>query len=179
MSRIRRMLPVLLSGSLVAVGLLMVRPSVQAEPTKEEDAALKRTRKQVRMLDDIYKSAIVLITEHYVTEESDLAAGDAFQALFNSMKEKGWHEIRLLDATGEPYDDDNSPKDAFEKSAVKALKGGKEWHEEVITRDGKQLLRAATPLPVVMERCILCHDHYKDVPKGQPIGALSYTIAIE
>lgn len=143
-----------------------------------KDPAVERTRKQVRMLDDLYKTSIVLITEHYIEEDSDLAAGDAFQALFKVMKDKGYHEVRLLDATGEPYDDENTPKKGFERDAVKQLKEGKAYVDRVEEVDGERYLRAATAIPVVMEKCILCHDHYKNVPKGQAIGALSYRIKI-
>ena len=76
-----------------------------AEPsanTAPAEANLERTCKTLRMLDDLYKTAIVLITEHYVDEDSDLAAGEAFKALFATMREKGWHEVRLIDATGRP-----------------------------------------------------------------------------
>jgi hypothetical protein len=149
------------------------------KPDEKSDPALERTRKQVRMLDDLYKTSIVLITENFVEESSDLPAGSAFQALFEAMKKKGWHEVRLLDATGEPYDDDNSPKDDFEIQAVKDLKAGKPYVDQVIEKDGKRYLRAATAIPVVMKKCIICHEHYKDVPEGQAIGALGYTIPIE
>jgi hypothetical protein len=146
---------------------------------KKKDPAVDRTRKQALMLDDLYKTAIVLVTTHYVEETSDLAAGDAFQALFKAMKDKGWHDTRLLDATGEPYDEDNTPKAGFEKAAVEALKKGAASHEAVITKDGKRYLQFATAVPVVLDKCVLCHAHYKDVAKGAPIGALSYTIPIE
>src|SRR3954463_2351947 len=53
------------------------------QSAKSADAAVERARREVRLLDDVYKSAIVLITKHYVTEKSDLAAGDAFKALFS------------------------------------------------------------------------------------------------
>ena len=141
--------------------------------------AVARTRTQVMMLDDLYKTSVVLITEHYVNEDSHLAAGEAAIALFDALKKKGWHEVRLLDATGEPLEDRNSPKDSFEKKAVAQLKAGKFWHEEVVERDGKRYLRAATPIPVVLQKCTLCHENYKSVENGAPIGALSYTIEVE
>jgi len=144
-----------------------------------DDAALARTRKQVMMLDDLYKTAIVLITEHYVDESSDLAAGAAFQKLFDAMRKKGHHDVRLLDATGQPYDDDNSPRDDFEKSAIAALKSGKPMYEQVVMQDGRPHLKLATPIPVVMKKCTLCHAAYEKAATGQPIGALGYTIAIE
>ena len=168
----------------VAAGLIcllagvLLSPVWAADPPKKTPA-LDRTRKQVKMLDDLYKTAVVLITTHYVTEESDLAAGEAAVALFAAMKEKGWHEVRLLDATGDPIEDRNSPKDEFEKTAVGKLKAGESWYEQVVKIEGKRHLRAATPIPVVLEKCIMCHPHYKDVKKGAPIGALSYTLLIE
>ena len=95
--------------------LLLAVPAADGEP-QPADAALERARKQVRMLDDLYKTVVVLITTHYVTEESSLPAGSAAIALFSTMKEKGWHEVRLLDATGSPIVAKNSPQDEFEKS---------------------------------------------------------------
>ncbi len=160
---------------------LLIFSSLQigAAEEKKKRPAVDRARKMGEMLDTLYKNAIVLITTHYVKEDSDLAAGDAFQALFKVMKEKGYHEVRLIDASGEAYDDDNIPRKGFEQAAVKALLGGAKTYEKVIKKDGKRYLQYATPVPVVMDKCIMCHENYRDVPKGQPIGALSYTIPIE
>ena len=147
---------------------------------KASDEAVARARKQVKMLDDLYKTAVVLITTHYVNDEDDLAAGSAAVALFDTMKKKGWHEVRLLDATGEPIEDKNSPKDEFEKAAVAKLKSGESYYEQVVDKDGKPHLRAATPIPVVLDKCVMCHEHYKEFKaKNQIIGVLGYTLPIE
>jgi len=170
---------------LVAAGLLGIALGIgvwagaAAQEKKPEDAAVARTRKQVLMLDDLYKNAIVLITENYVQEDSDLAAGAAFQKLFEAMRKKGHHDVRLLDATGEPYNAKNLPRDEFEKAAVAALKSGKAKYEQITEQNGKRVLRLATPIPVVMKKCTLCHPAYEKAAAGQPIGALGYTIAIE
>ena len=37
----------------------------------------------------------------------------------------------------------------------------------------------ATPLPVVLAKCTMCHEHYKQAKPGEPIGALSYTLRID
>ena len=55
------------------------------------DAVTERTRDTVRMLDDVYKAAVVLITTHYVNDEDDLPAGTAAIALFDAVNKKGWH----------------------------------------------------------------------------------------
>ncbi len=112
----------LLPGLLLAGSTcILLYPGRAAE--EPADPALERTRKQVKMLDDLYKTAIVLITENYVNESSDLAAGDAFQALFKTMKDKGWHEVRLIDATGQPYDDDNAPEEQVRTEGRRQVEG--------------------------------------------------------
>ena len=173
----RRRWAVVLSAIGLALGAFWTLPA--QEKKKTDDPELERTRKQVRILDDVYKTAIVLITENYVDESSDLAAGAAFQKLFDAMKQKGHHEVRLLDATGEPYDPDNTPRDDFEKAAIKALKEGKPFHEQVVQKEGKRFLRVATPIPVVLKKCTLCHPAYEKAKAGEPIGALGYTLVIE
>ena len=143
-----------------------------------EDEAVLRTRKQTRMLDDLYKTAIVLITEHYVKGDEP-AAAVAGKLLWKEMKAKGHHEVRLLDATGDPIEPTNVATDAFEKAALKEIIAGKASVDRVVEKDGKRFLRTATIVPVVMTKCVACHPHYAKVPKGQAIGALVYTLPIE
>ncbi len=181
MTRTQRFLSVSAFLTMAAAGAALLSPATAREKTpkkKGQQPAVERTRQEVRMLDDLYKTAIVLVTENYVTEETDLAAGSAFQALFKVMKDKGHHEVRLLDATGEPYDEDNAPRDEFEKMAIKKLKSGDTWVEEIVEKDGQRYLRVATPIPVVLKKCVMCHANYANAPKGQAIGALGYTIPI-
>ncbi len=167
------------TGILAAVTLILPAGSATIE---SKDAAreksIERTRREVRLLDDIYKTAVVLVTEHYVKDDTSLAAGSAFKALFDAIAKKGWHEVRLVDATGQPYSDLNLPKEGFEKNAIKALLEGKPTYEEVTTENGKTYLQMATAIPVVMDKCIMCHENYRDVPKGKAIGALSYKLPL-
>lgn len=149
----------------------------QSAPTA--DPALAAARQQLHMLDDLYKTAIVLITEHYVNKETDLSGATAAKALFSAMKEKGHHEVRLIDATGTPYNDENLAKDKFEKKAVEELKTGKATYEQVETHDDGRYLRFATAVPVVMDKCVMCHESYKDAKPGEAIGALTYTLKIQ
>lgn len=143
------------------------------------DAAVERARREVKMLDDIYKTAVVLITEHYVKTDADLSAASAFKALSAEISRKDWHDARLVDATGQPYSDLNLPKDGFEKKAIARILKGDAAVDEVITENGRRYLLAATAVPVVMEKCIMCHENYREVEKGKAIGALSYKIPIQ
>jgi hypothetical protein len=154
-------------------------PALPAAPDKPDPAAAERARKTVRMLDDIYKTAIVLITDKYVKDKRDYPAGRAAIKWFADISKKGSHRIRLIDATGEPYGAANVAEDDFDKEGVKQLKAGKAYYEQLIQEGGKPYLRAITPVPVVMDKCVLCHENYKGVKKGEPVGALTYTVPVE
>ncbi len=180
MSRFLRLISVSLSLSLgLAACVLWAQTPSKSTAADDSDPAVARARKQVRMLDGIYKNAIVIVTTNYVTEKSDVPAGQAFKQLFEVAKKQGWHEVRLLDATGDPYEPANAPETAFEKRAIKELVAGKDYVDEVVQRDGKRFLHVATAIPVVMKKCVLCHENYAKVPDGKAIGALGYTIPIE
>ena len=77
------------------------------------------------MLDEVYKTYIVLITEEYVDDPSVLPAATLSKRVFKSMNKKGWHKARLLDATGTPFNPENNPVDAFERDAINAMISGK------------------------------------------------------
>jgi hypothetical protein len=157
---------------------LFSRPAVSAGT--EKDAEVDRARQQVKMLDDLYKTAVVLITEHYVQEDSDVPAGTAAKKLFEAMKAKGWHEVRLIDATGQPIEEQNAPQKGFETKALEKLNAGETFVDEVAIIDNKRYFRAATPIPVVLDKCVMCHEHYKKFQKdGKIIGMLGYTVPIE
>lgn len=160
----------------------MKNPAVGGEPAAAkgpDKAAVERSRKTVQLLDNIFKQTVVLITDKYVHDEDDFAAGSAAVLLFKNISAAGDHKVRLIDATGEPSEKENVAKDDFEREGIKRLKGGAASFEEVVSKDGKYQLRTLTAVPVVMKKCVMCHAHYADVKKGQPIGAISYTVPIE
>lgn len=154
-------------------------PPADAGKKTHDEAAVARARKTVGMLDDIYKKTIVLITDKYVNDADDFAAGRAAVLLFKQITDSGMHTVRLIDATGEPYAPKNVAKDAFEKEGIKRLKEGAKSFEQIADEKGKPVLRVVTPIPVVMKKCVMCHAHYADAKPGEPIGAISYSIPIE
>ncbi|MGB0597053.1 MAG: hypothetical protein ACPGLY_10200 [Rubripirellula sp.] len=89
------------------------------------DAARERTRDTVRMLVDVYKAAVVLIRTRYVNDEDDLPAGTAAITLFDAVTKKGWHQVRLLETSGEPINDSNVAQDKFEREGISKLKSRK------------------------------------------------------
>ena len=93
------------------LALFLISGVATAQMPSED--AVARARKTAAMLDDIYKNAVVLITDRYVNDEDDFAAGAAAVQLFKTISDKGWHTVRLIDATGDPYDSENVAKDDF------------------------------------------------------------------
>lgn len=142
---------------------------------KVNDAALERTREQVRMLDDLYKSAVVSITDRYIEDQSHNPAALVAHDVFKAMKAKGWHSARLVDATGKPKNEANLPLSAFEKKAVEQVKAGKSYYDEVAEVDGKSMLRVGTVVPAVMKQCAVCHG----VKQGKVLGAIIYELPIK
>jgi Protein of unknown function (DUF3365) len=173
------------SGALVAV-LTAVVPGMfqgrdaRAEPgtqvEAESDPAVERTREQVKMLDDLYKTAVVSITTRYVGEQDKQPAIMVAQDVFGAMKKQGWHSAKLVDASGEPLDDANAPKTDFEKDAAKAMNSGQTYFDRVVGEGSDRRLLAATVVPVVMKRCADCHSHKK---VGEVLGFIRYDVPIK
>jgi hypothetical protein len=141
-----------------------------------DEAALARARTTVQMLDDVHKGYVVHITGTYVKAQVSTPAATVAKKVFKHMDGKGWAHVQLLDATGQPLNEANVPRTAFEKRAIAKLKEGKDYYEEVDTRDGKPVLRAATKVPVVMNQCLACHADHKE---GDLLGSLVYEVPIK
>jgi hypothetical protein len=163
---------VLLSGSR---GPGAADAAEQAPKTGPDKEAVERTREQVKMLDDLYKTAIVGMTKTYVHQQLDTPAAIVAAEVFDAMKKKGHHAARLVDASGKPKSKTNLPDTDFEKKAVKVIKGGKAYYDEVGEKDGKPVLRAATVVPAVMKTCATCHG----VKEGTLLGAVVYELPIK
>jgi hypothetical protein len=155
------------SGYLINLARAEDKPSVDPE-------ALKRAQYEVKKLDHLYKTAAIGITKTYVAQQFDTPAATVAKVLFEEMKKGGFHNARILDVTGKPKDKENVAKTEFEKAAVKAIKDGKPYVEEIGEVDGKPVLRAATVLPAVLKSCASCHG----VKEGDMLGTLVYEVPI-
>ena len=140
------------------------------------DPALERTRERVKMLDDLYKNAVVSITKRYVNDQDEQPAIMVAQDVFASMRKQGWHSAKLVDATGEPVNEGNAPKTDFEKEAARVINSGKAYFDRVVGEGKDRRLLAATVVTVVMQKCAKCHLH-KNV--GEVLGFIRYDIPVE
>jgi hypothetical protein len=176
MPRFCRYLPILALLGLVAGHQTLGNNLRGEEPGGPDKAALERTRHTAKMLDDLYKTAVVGITATYVTAQEKTPAAKVAMKIFKVMADKGYHKARLIDATGDPINRANLPKSDFEKKVVAELKAGKTYVEEVSKVKDQPVLRVGTIVPVVMKQCIACHPGLKE---GDLIGALVYEIPIK
>jgi len=142
-----------------------------AEPASGEDSALDRARAQARMLDDLFKVAVVDITNRY----DGPPAAKVAKTMFAAAKDKKYFNAKLLDATGSPLNEANVPGDAFEKRAAEAMTAGKTYHEEVVGKGTSRRLRVATVVPAVTKKCASCHG----VKEGDLLGFLSYDLPVK
>jgi len=164
-----------LSLGLVVAGWPTSGQAPAADPKEPDPAALERARESVKMLDDLYKTAVVSITNRYVEQQSDTPAAAVAKEVFEAMHKKGWHQARLLDATGKPKNVANVARTPFEKKAVAEIQGGKTYYEEVGEKDGKPVLRAGTIVPAVLKQCAICHGG----KEGRLLGVISYEVPIK
>ena len=138
--------------------------------------AVKRARQTVKMLDEMYKTFIVLITDEYVKDETMFSALTVSKKVFEKMGTKGLYKARLLDATGDPHNPENSPRTKFERDAVEAFINGNPYYEKVEKVGGEYYYKAAASLSIVTDGCTICHPHNK---QGDLLGGISYTFLLD
>ena len=173
-------------GAAVLAGLVVAAWPAGAEDKKEaaarapaaaepDKAAVERAREQAKMLDELYKTAVVGITKTYVAQQGDTPAATVAKQVFAAMKKGKHHTARLVDATGNPKEAENVPATAFEKKAVEDFKAGKKEVEEVGEADGKPVFRAGTIVPSVLSQCAVCHGG----KEGRLLGVIVYEVPIK
>jgi hypothetical protein len=159
----------------VGVSIMVVGLSLKAQERREATpAGVERARSTVKMLDDLYKTAVVSISKRYIEDQGGTPAALVAKDVFEAMHKKGWHSARLVDATGRPKNKENVAKTDFEKKAVEQMKSGKPYYEEVGDKDGKPVFRAATIVPAVMRQCASCHAK----KEGDLLGTIVYEVPI-
>jgi hypothetical protein len=157
--------------SMMAFTFGLLTGASEPVPKAERDDALERTRAQAKMLDDLFKVAVVDITNRY----DGPPAAKVAKSMFAAAKEKNYFNARLLDVTGAPQNEANVAKDEFEKQAAKEISSGKAYFEQVIGTGNARRLRVATVVPAVVQKCAKCHG----VKQGDLLGFLSYDLPVK
>lgn len=148
------------------------RAAEEKSPSRE---AVQRAHDTVKLLDDLHKGYVVYITATYVKAQERTPAAHVAKKVFAYSEKNGGPKVRLI-AIGAPINKANVAENDFDKRAVQKLGAGSKYFSEVGREDGGPVLRAATPVPVVMKQCISCHPGYKE---GDLLGALIYEVPIK
>lgn len=151
------------AAALVAVAMGACGTAQAEEASNEAGLNLEQARREVRLADDLYKTAIVFMNDVYVEDENSVAAGETAKHLFDAMKSKGWHEARLIDATGEPLNDENAPQAGFEKKAIQKILKGETYYDEVVTEGDQKF-------PPRRDTGAGGEQQVRDLPSGQQGG---------
>ncbi len=164
----------LIAAVATAICCLTLLPKAMAFD-RWENLNAKEAKIIVKLLDDVYKFWIVFDTKDHVENMGRIPSATISKEVFAEMEKKGWHSGRIITATKNFFNPDNRPRDDFEKEAVKALKGGADFFDRVEVVKGKKVFRAATPVPLVIKECKICHVTAKE---DELMGALVYTIPV-
>jgi hypothetical protein len=147
-----------------------------ADAVEPDRAAVERAHDTVKLLDDLHKGYVVNITATYVKAQERTPAAHIAKKVFAHVEKNGGPKVRLIDATGSPVNKANVAQSDFEKRAIRKLSEGGTYVSEVGRKNDHPVLRAATPVPVVMQQCIRCHPGFKE---GELLGALVYEVPIK
>ena len=165
-----------LGGGLTAAILIATLGGAAPSPAedgreREADPALARARREVKMLDELYKTAVVSITEKYQRGQPAIMVA---KDIFKVMEDGRYHSAKLVDASQAPLGVDTEPATDFEKRAAEAMREGETYVEEVAGEGDDRRLLAATIVPAVHPRCAACHG----VEVGDLLGFIRYEIPI-
>lgn len=134
--------------------------------------SLAEGRRMTRMMDDIYKVAVITTHKMYVLDPGTPAAVIWAKQVIRQVQSKGWPEARILSAVERPLNPENHPADAFERQAVQAFRSGKPSYEKV----EPGALRYATEIRITDKTCLTCHVHNKE---GDLVGGVSYRVLLD
>ncbi|GJQ60232.1 MAG: DUF3365 domain-containing protein [Candidatus Scalindua sp. AMX11] len=139
--------------------------------------AIARARLALEEADILHQAYITLIAENFTTGPGVLNAVDITEKVFEIVEKKGKYKARILSTAEKPLLSKYAPRDDFEVYAIKIILSGKSYYERVFfDYDGKDFLRASTPVSVTTKKCLVCHPTKK---VGDIMGIISYTFPLE
>jgi hypothetical protein len=156
-------------GTVLSVSAAAGTEKVPAAPPVR--VSLDEGRRMVRMMDDIYKAAVITTHRMYVQDPGTPAAVIWAKQVVREVHRKGWPEARILAAVERPLNPENYPADPFERQAIQAFRSGKPSFEKV--EPGS--LRYATEIRIDDRTCLTCHVHNRE---GDLLGGVSYRVPL-
>lgn len=162
-----------LAAGIAAGAALLAGAAFGAEqpPAVPPPVTLTEGKRMVRMMDDIYKAAVVSTHKMYVQDPGTPAAVIWAKQVIARVRGKGWPDARIFATVERPLNPENHPVDDFERQAIQAFRAGKPSFEKL---DGK-VLRYATDIRILDQGCVKCHVRAKE---GDLVGGVSYRLVV-
>jgi hypothetical protein len=145
-------------------------PARAAPAPRFTPVTVEEARETAALLDDAYQTILEEVHRTYPTKPGQPVAATIVKQLQETMALKGWPRSRFLAVNALVMNPNHVPHDAFERQAVKELKGTSERVEAV--EPGR--LRVATSVPVG-GTCFSCHW---TEPGHKGKAAISFSIPI-
>ena len=123
------------------------------------------------MLDELYKNAVVSVTNKYNKPASDHGFHGHLQGHGEEWVAQSETRRRFRRLKNEA----NLPQTDFEKRAAAAMQAGKLYFEEVEGKGQGRTLYAATVVPAVTMKCASCHG----ASVGDLLGFIRYEVPIK
>lgn len=151
-------------------------PNPSAQAGEQEEAAAKNrendsrtveeARGRARLMHETIHGALQVMHRDYFREGEKLTIpSESLEDVFAELTRTYGVKARWLAVDTPPMNIDHKPEDAFEKSAVKALKDGKKEFEAV----EKNTYRYAGPITLSAD-CLKCHAPFKTNTKDRAAG---------
>lgn len=128
-------------------------PSATGSVTPRELPSIAEARRQAELLHESMHHTLQVVHHRYYREDEGLPIPAAtLLEVFGELEKEKQVKLRWLVVEGQAMNDDHKARDAFEKSAVEALRSGKKSFELA----EKGVFRRAGPIALT-NHCLKCH----------------------
>ena len=155
-------------GTLIGADETTVPQSESGSPEPSPVLKTDEARRQAKVLHSTIHSTLRVVHDRYYREDEALPIpAAAMGEIFKDIEALENVKLRWLAVDGQAMNTDHVAGDAFETEAVKALKSGKLFHEEVTDRT----YRRAAPI-TLSNHCLKCHMPDRRSTKDKTAGLI-------
>lgn len=144
------------------------------KPQVPSTAAVDSARQRAKLVHQIYSTTLDVMHERYFRNDRSTIPARAMEDVFAEVARTTKIDARWIGVNAKTMGINHEPKDDFEKSAARAIGGGKEEFEAV--EEG--VYRRAEGIPLAVG-CLTCHGSFGMVPKTPRFAGLVINIPLQ
>ncbi len=163
----------LVAGLAGSFGTALAGTASNAKPVAiAQPISLAEARRTVRLMNDIYVTAVLTTSKMYVQEPGTAAAVTWGKQVIREVNSRGGPQARIFTTADRPLNPENGAIDAFEREAGAAFVKG----EAALEKVSSGRYRFAVPLRITDKSCLTCHVRNR---VGDLLGGVSYSAVIQ